>query len=114
MTSPFIKLRVLPKIEFIEMDDDNIGTYFSSGDYIVIDKNLDIESAIRTIIHELGHLIHHRIFDYEEFNFPEENKPEYAYTNSAEDFACCFEQLVYYREINSRTKMMINILENAI
>lgn len=118
LIAPYYKLRGIPNIKFekeiISLDKDNKEP---SGQYnreILILDNIDIEDTIETIIHEIGHFIHHRIFNEEVFNFPFENKPSYANKNHKEDFACCFSQLVYRREINSRTRMMFNILRNAI
>lgn len=49
---------------------------------------------LRTMIHEIGHLIHHMAYTWKSFRFPSENRTEYSKVNGKENFAEAFSDYI--------------------
>lgn len=48
----------------------------------------------KTIIHECGHYIHHRLFGLKAMRIPRQDGSSYSRTNAKENFACAFAEYI--------------------
>lgn len=68
------------------------GLYRSNEVYISIHPDTDAS----TVVHEIGHYVHHRYFGYQRFRFPStKNRTAYSLKNFQEAFADIFVQFIY-------------------
>ncbi|UHH07145.1 hypothetical protein LUM37_02780 [Bacillus subtilis] len=87
----YISAEVLQKCEEqLESDFQIEGAYCRDTKRIFLCKR----STIRTAIHEIGHAVHHQLFNFEDFNLSKENRTERATLNHREDFAEAFADVV--------------------
>jgi hypothetical protein len=109
----FIKIKHLDFPEIIFIKDRLInGSYDDKTNYIGISPMSNDNNTLDVFIHEIGHFVHHKIFNYTKFHFnkDEATRPNACY-NNRENFAECFAETIAGIK-NKRTKHMINILKS--
>ena len=111
---PFISLRMLPVVEYVDSfyEKKLAGRY--SFKKIVVKNNLKYMTREQVLTHELGHFLHDIIFNNRQIRFSTKEKGNYAKKNYLENFAECFADLIYNRYINDRTKKMFKLLQEVI
>ena len=80
------------------------GTYSSLTNMITLCN--DAENDTDTIIHEIGHYIHHRYFGNQRYKWSTNNRTNYSFTNNCEAFAEIFTQF-----INKPNSNILNIVK---
>lgn len=111
---PFISLRGIPIVRYVNKCSlrNATGEYFCRT--IMVKNSPEYGSEEMNLIHEIGHFIHDIIFDDRQIRFPTKGKGNYAKKNYFENFAECFTDLIYYRNVNDKTKKMFKLLQEVI
>lgn len=84
--------------------------YITVNEQILREDNFRTELA-RTMIHEIGHLIHHMNYKWKGFRFPEQNRTAYSKVNGKENFAEAFSDYIlgnrYTPERDAKMEMIL-------
>ncbi|WP_025912002.1 hypothetical protein [Priestia flexa] len=100
--------------QVLEENENVNGAY--SPDYKLIFLCNDERSTVHTALHEIGHAVHHQLFDYKDFKLNELARSDYGKTNHREDFAEAFLMHIVHMYNNielpiEREKQMKEILK---